>query len=165
MPLTHCYLSAARLGLIDYLEQRTGIDWQYYDSSISPNDGARGGVRVFQVNDAESGGVLVMEHQAKIATAQLRILLAHSSADELESLLADWSTWIDTELHTLAFEGLSGVYRDIELFRALKGIRQSSRGCQFATEEISGSQGEEDRAWKGILLAEYQWSFEVRYQI
>lgn len=159
--LEKSFLAAIRLALINWLENECNIIFNYYDSTISPTDPPKGGVKVYRITSNNSDAFLLREFSSWQAIIQVRIILATSDPDECESLLLDWQGLLNHKLHSLAFNGLSGFYRGVRLNNACRGIRPSERGSQLATEEITGASGSDFRSWKGLLLSEFEFKYEV----
>jgi hypothetical protein len=173
------WLAAVLCGLINYLETNTpvtwtditaseansirlgAIDWKYYDSRITPNMGAKGGVRILKTNGLDFDKELNnLNWREKLITVQIRILVADTQPLELECLLCDWEEYIDNVIDLLKPVGITGVYRDVELHSALMGIQNSPRGNTFASDETPGAQGSGSKQYTGIFFGEYVVPYE-----
>lgn len=155
------WLSAVRTGFIERMETITGgMDWQYYDTIIVPDSGAKAGVKLFKKAPLDPDNLIVDNYYARIATLQIRILLADSSPIECEYRLCDWDEWLSTELHKISLTGINGKWRGVDVRNGLMGISQSTRGSVFIAEEIPGIQIQED-VCPGLLIAEYDFKYEI----
>ena len=173
------WLAAVLCGLIEYLEantpvswseltgdevqsiQMSKIDWKYYDSRITPNMGAKGGVRLLKTNALDyDREINKINWREKLITVQIRILIADPDPLELECLLCDWEEYIDDQIDHLKFTGITGLWRGVRVSKALMSLQNSPRGNTFASDETPGAQGGGGKQYTGILFSEYIAPFE-----
>lgn len=155
------WLSAVRVGLIEYLQSATeGMDWLYFDSIIVPDYGAKGGIKLFKKTELDNTDLNVDNNLARIATLQIRVLLADSNPLECEYRLCDWDEWLAEVIHELSLKGINGNWRGVNVRNGLMGLRQTVRGSVFIAEEVPGIQIQEDMC-PGLLIAEYDYKYEI----
>lgn len=163
IPENSC-IPAMKAGLIEHLQLKTEIDWEYYDSSIVPSQGARGGLKVSKVLPHSNQELNLDVSKKKVVLIQGRLLLATTeSEDSCENCLLDWENYLDNIFHSLSFHGLTGTWKHIKLEKALMGIKPSPRGYQIGVEEIQSVQGSDIKMWKGLLFFEYEHTYEKKY--
>lgn len=154
-------LNEIRNNLIDYLEQSTFIDWRYYETIISPGEEAKGGVKIYSITRAPvlAESLQVVDYNQFEITLQTRIIFAHESAEQVELGLIYWADQLDMCMQVLSTDART--LPDVD--ERLLGIKLGSRGIQFSSEEISGVSSTGYRSWKGVVLGEYNFTFDKYY--
>ena len=142
---------ACREALIDYLQNQTAIDWNYFESRHTPDMEPKGGVKFYS---------LIPERSDRFElTAQLRLLLSGNAEGEVQGALLDWGHWIEKEMRSLSRTGITGNYSGIALHKALQGIKLSDRGIVYQSESNPDNAGETLAI--GTLFAEYEFKIEA----
>lgn len=151
-------LVAIKEVLVEYLQQTLEIDdFKYYQSTISVGDDTKGVIKFFKINKLDPSHIHNLDYSKYLVTVQLFIMFATNSADETENKLLEWCGKLDRAMNEVASQGL--LLDDYT--NCCMGIRHSSRGIQFYSEEISATGRDRYESWKGTLLAEYEFELEV----
>lgn len=151
--LSKSYLAAVRVGLVEFLKTSTGIQWDYYNSIITPDEGAKGAVFVSTTRPPQGINYTRMVHEA-----QLQLLLAHPDHQEAQSLLCDWGQHLVEILRQLSREGLYGTYRGVQLNGACYGIKTD--GIKYYVQDADQRQDIPE----GIALGTLQLNCEFIYE-
>ena len=148
------YLAAVRVGLVEYLKTATGIQWDYYGSIITPDEGAKGGVFVTTTRPPQGINYTRMTHEV-----QLQLLLAHPDHQEAQGMLCDWGQYLIETVRQLSRDGLSGTYRGVQLNVACCGIKILD-GIKYYVQDADQRQDIPE----GIALGTLQLNCEFIYE-
>lgn len=152
--LPKSYLAAIRVGLVEFLKTSTGIQWDYYNSIVTPDEGAKGAVFVTKTLDL--GGINYAKATHEV---QLQVILAHPDHVEAQGLLCDWGEYLIKLLKQLKENGLYGTYRGVELSGACAGIKLSD-GIKYYVQDADQRQDIPE----GIALGTLQLNCEFIYE-
>lgn len=148
------YLASIRVGLSEYLKNQTGIQWDYYNSLVLPDEGAKGGVFITATRSPFGINYTSMAHEV-----QLQILLSHPDHQEAQGLLCDWGEHIIKLMLRLKQEGISGLYRGIQLDNACAGIKLAD-SIKYFVQDADQRQDIPEGIALGTLQANYEFIYE-----
>lgn len=147
-------LASVRIGLTEFLKTHTGIQWDYYRSLVTPDEGAKGAVMV--INTLPASGINYIDVAHEI---QLQLLVSHPDHQEAQSLLCDWGELLIRLMKQLARDGLYGLHRGIELEGAMAGCKLADSIKYY----VQDSDQRQDIP-EGIALGTLQCVYRFHYQ-
>lgn len=157
--LPRSLLAAVRVGLIEYLQKETGIQWDYYKTLVLPEEGAKGAV--FVTGTRNLGGI---NYTRATHEMQLQLVLAHPDHQEAQSLLCDWGVCLVEVMRQLSKEGLYGEYRGVQLQAAMAGCKLSDSIKYFVSDSDQRQDNPEGIAI-GTLQASYEFVLESQMDV
>lgn len=152
-------LAAIRIGLIQHLQNTTGIQWDYYKSLVLPEEGAKGAVFLASTRSPMGINYTRTTHEVK-----LELLVADADHQEAQNLLCDWGSYLVEVMKELAQEGLFGEYRKIKLDAAMAGCKLVD-SIKYYVQDSDQRQDIPEGVAIGTLQATYEFLYESGIQL
>ena len=140
-------LAAIRTGLTEWLKDESGINWDYYKSYVLPSDGAKGAVFVQRSQSLNGFNYSPTQHDAVF-----QLLIADADHQVAQNLSLDWGEYLIKVVKHLSSQGITGLHRGIELYKACAGIKISESGISYYVQDSTQRQDIPE----GIALATIQ---------
>lgn len=151
-------LAAIRTGLIEWMQDYSGIQWDYYKSSLLPSDGAKGAVFIQRSRPLVGYNYKPSEHDCV-----LQLMVADVDHQVAQNLCLDWGDYLMQAIETLSRSGITGLFRNVQLNKACAGIRVVTPGINYFVQDSSQRQDIPE----GIAIATLQMTttFKVEGEV
>lgn len=159
-------LKQVRLILSKYLEQESGIGWEYFDSSLPAKAEDKAGIKVSRILPFEEDKIYANELVRKrFVFFQCRVLISDSLSEQSTDIrLLEWQDKIEDILHKLSWKGIEIGFEENNILNLLQGIDLTEKGYQFIVEEtLSAQTRNQEKLWKGSLWFELKWLYEADF--